>query len=215
MKIRKVGQLNDNNEVSGRLPGRILALLSIDESNRELSTVITFPMFIGQGSAARMLKLEVPVNTEILNAQLTDPVSLTPEEPFRLHEGEYAAVFMFRDQIFLVECAYLANTTAEEAILLIKKQVFLDDNRLKKLRQEVEAIERVIEQIGIKRIAIPETVKLVVYARDEGKCVRCGSNQKLHFDHVIPVAKGGGNSENNIQLLCDYCNLQKSDKIAF
>ncbi|MBV8860157.1 MAG: HNH endonuclease, partial [Acidobacteria bacterium] len=60
-----------------------------------------------------------------------------------------------------------------------------------------------------------EAVKLLVYTRDEGKCVRCGSMENLHFDHIIPVSKGGGTSESNIQLLCDYCNLQKSDKIAF
>ncbi len=110
---------------------------------------------------------------------------------------------------------YLKKTSEEEAILLIKKQVYSEDNRLKRLRQEVETMERIVTRSGFVRTAIPETIKLLVFTRDEGKCVRCGSGENLHFDHIIPVSKGGGNSEDNIQLLCDHCNLQKSDKIAF
>jgi len=36
----------------------------------------------------------------------------------------------------------------------------------------------------------------------------------LHFDHIIPVAKGGGNTKKNIQILCQTCNLKKADHIA-
>ena len=34
------------------------------------------------------------------------------------------------------------------------------------------------------------------------------------YDHIIPVAKGGGNSAENVQLLCGDCNRQKSDHIV-
>ena len=44
--------------------------------------------------------------------------------------------------------------------------------------------------------------------------MRCGSKDKLHFDHIIPVSKGGSNTEANIQILCGACNLKKSDKIG-
>lgn len=64
-----------------------------------------------------------------------------------------------------------------------------------------------------KRERIPEAVRHAVWRRDEGKCVKCGSNEKLEFDHIIPIIKGGSNTERNIQLLCEPCNRQKSDKI--
>ncbi|MGH6850309.1 MAG: HNH endonuclease [Methylocella sp.] len=87
---------------------------------------------------------------------------------------------------------------------------------LPSLRAAVANLEAAIEfqKSGPKRDPIPEEVKLLVWARDGGSCVRCGSKQELHFDHIIPVAKGGGNSEANIQILCQTCNLKKSDKIA-
>lgn len=61
---------------------------------------------------------------------------------------------------------------------------------------------------------IPPAVKLAVWRRDQGKCVQCGSKDKLEYDHIIPTSKGGSNTERNVQLLCEKCNREKSAKIA-
>jgi hypothetical protein len=61
---------------------------------------------------------------------------------------------------------------------------------------------------------IPSSVKLAVWKRDKGRCVICGSQDNLHFDHVIPYAKGGSSLvSENIQILCAKHNLEKRDKI--
>lgn len=61
---------------------------------------------------------------------------------------------------------------------------------------------------------ISESVKDSVWNRDGGKCVECGSNENLEFDHIIPFSKGGANTKRNIQLLCESCNRSKSDSIG-
>ena len=61
---------------------------------------------------------------------------------------------------------------------------------------------------------IPQDVKDKVWNRDDGKCVQCGSNENLEFDHIIPFSKGGANTYRNIQLLCEPCNRSKSDSIG-
>lgn len=62
---------------------------------------------------------------------------------------------------------------------------------------------------------IPSEVKLVVWKRDGGKCVQCGSRDNLHFDHIIPFSLGGSSlTAENIQLLCARHNLQKHDRIS-
>lgn len=61
--------------------------------------------------------------------------------------------------------------------------------------------------------SVPLAVRNAVWQRDGAKCVECGDNQYLEFDHIIPFAKGGASSENNLQLLCRRCNMSKSDKI--
>ncbi len=60
---------------------------------------------------------------------------------------------------------------------------------------------------------IHSSVKLAVWRRDRGKCVECGSKEKLEYDHIIPISKGGSNTVRNIQLLCEKCNRQKSANI--
>ncbi len=65
-----------------------------------------------------------------------------------------------------------------------------------------------------RRRMIPPAVKLEVWKRDGGRCVLCGSNVNLHFDHIIPWSKGGASdTAENVQLLCGRHNLQKSAKV--
>ena len=60
-----------------------------------------------------------------------------------------------------------------------------------------------------KRQAIPRDAKLHVWQRDQGRCASCGSNRNLEYDHIIPFALGGSNTERNLQLLCADCNQRK------
>lgn len=61
------------------------------------------------------------------------------------------------------------------------------------------------------REAIPRAVQREVWRRDGGKCQRCGSQENLEFDHIIPVIRGGSSTARNLQLLCSICNGVKSD----
>jgi hypothetical protein len=77
---------------------------------------------------------------------------------------------------------------------------------------EVKSLRKEIE-IPHTRL-IPTEVKVAVWARDKGKCVKCGSIKNLHFDHNLPYSKGGTSlTEENVQILCMKCNLQKSNKL--
>ena len=60
---------------------------------------------------------------------------------------------------------------------------------------------------------IPDDVKTRVWQNCGGRCVECGSQEYLEFDHIIPHSKGGSNAEANLQILCRNCNLKKSDHI--
>lgn len=75
------------------------------------------------------------------------------------------------------------------------------------------SIRKKIEELPFNRI-IPTHVKLEVWQRDGGKCVKCESTVNLHFDHDLPFSKGGTSlTAKNIRLLCMKCNLNKSSKI--
>lgn len=67
--------------------------------------------------------------------------------------------------------------------------------------------------IPVRRL-IPSSVKQEVWKRDHGRCVLCGEENDLHFDHEIPFSKGGSSlTAENVRLLCAKHNLQKGSKI--
>ena len=86
-------------------------------------------------------------------------------------------------------------------------------------------IEYMDEQVKYKNSAKAQrslmTKKLREYikCRDEYTCQSCGASTAqqdlllLEVDHIIPVAKGGLSTEDNLQTLCWKCNRTKSDKI--
>lgn len=44
------------------------------------------------------------------------------------------------------------------------------------------------------------------------KCLRCGTQENLTKDHIVPVASGGNNYITNLQPLCRSCNSWKGPK---
>jgi hypothetical protein len=66
---------------------------------------------------------------------------------------------------------------------------------------------------GYERRSIAQDVKMFVWQRDQGKCVYCGDNRDLEFDHIIPVSMGGSNTARNLQLLCEPCNRSKGGNL--
>ena len=67
---------------------------------------------------------------------------------------------------------------------------------------------------------IPARVRDQVFLRDRGQCTyvapsgrRCGSPFVLQVDHVIPVARGGASTTDNLRLLCAYHNRLEAERL--
>jgi len=45
-----------------------------------------------------------------------------------------------------------------------------------------------------------------ILARDNWKCVKCGSKKFLHVHHLIPRSKGGGDEPSNLVTFCEKCH---------
>lgn len=57
-----------------------------------------------------------------------------------------------------------------------------------------------------KATDIPQTVKIVVWARDNHQCVICGSSEGAPVAHVVRRSQGGRGIEQNIVTLCHSCH---------
>jgi 5-methylcytosine-specific restriction endonuclease McrA len=60
-----------------------------------------------------------------------------------------------------------------------------------------------------KRVAF---TRFNLFLRDEFCCQYCGSKGDLTFDHVVPRARGGVTSWENVVAACGRCNLKKGSK---
>ncbi|MBI4394080.1 MAG: HNH endonuclease [Euryarchaeota archaeon] len=100
--------------------------------------------------------------------------------------------------------------TADEATVLIVERLLKAQRRIDRAAAYVATQGEPAE----KREPIPQAVKEVVWTRDHGRCVQCGSQERIEFDHIIPLSKGGANTARNLQLLCEGCNREKGANIA-
>jgi len=45
------------------------------------------------------------------------------------------------------------------------------------------------------------------------KCAMCGSDSEIEIEHMIPLSRGGGNTKENVCVLCADCNGRKGAKM--
>lgn len=53
---------------------------------------------------------------------------------------------------------------------------------------------------------IPSAVRHHIWLRDKGMCTNCESKHAVQVEHIIPIARGGETSIENLKLLCRSCN---------
>jgi hypothetical protein len=60
-------------------------------------------------------------------------------------------------------------------------------------------------------------LRALVLMRDNARCQMCGKTPqdgvRLHVDHISPWRKGGETILENLQILCEQCNIGKSDVV--
>jgi 5-methylcytosine-specific restriction endonuclease McrA len=64
---------------------------------------------------------------------------------------------------------------------------------------------------GAKSSYIPRRTRRTVYAMDRYRCVFCNSGIKIQADHIRPWRAGGLVTLWNLAVLCQQCNLVKSN----
>jgi len=108
----------------------------------------------------------------------------------------------------------LISWGTDEYLEAIKQKnfFFLD----KFLENNTKNLNNSIDNRKQEREKLTAGLRYDILKRDNYKCQICGRTQadgvKLHVDHIIPIAKGGKTVPENLQTLCQDCNLGKGTK---
>lgn len=148
---------------------------------------------------------EIKANKEkidYLKTKIIKDKQASEHTPYYL--GNY---WLYQNQVFKVTGEFSDD---EQKLLILE---FVDKERRKFERLKNKFSNEESDEINYERKRIPESVRINVWRRDQGKCARCGSRENLEYDHIVPVSKGGSNTERNIELLCQDCNRSKGNKI--
>jgi hypothetical protein len=157
---------------------------------------------------------EIPISSTPKSDRLLDQMKpfkwdkvVTSASMRAAREEDY---YLFGKQLWKLTKTDMSASESELRLLFLEA-VDKDRTRFERLKQRFSggAGARITES----REAIPEGVRIYVWRRDEGRCARCRSQERLEFDHIIPVSEGGSSTERNIQLLCEACNRSKSNDI--
>ena len=66
----------------------------------------------------------------------------------------------------------------------------------------------------VERGKVTNKMRFAIYERDHYRCRKCGrKTNDLEVDHIIPIAKGGKSTFDNLQTLCHRCNYRKGSNI--
>jgi hypothetical protein len=118
----------------------------------------SFPIMVGKGTKAKTIRLTFggPDDRE----GRYDP---DQPEPRNVLPGVWA----FHRKTVRVEDA--AGFSSEEVILRVKHAVLREEKALARIQMEVDAFENMGRALSARRERIPESVRLFVWQRDEGK----------------------------------------------
>jgi hypothetical protein len=158
------------------------------------------------GRKRRFAAGEVSAPLSVSKRRLRQMMERSHELPVALLEGEPDSWWLWRGRVFREDEGY----GDEDVLALLTER---DRRKQRQLDRAKATLGRERDADLPHRTAIPRDVKLAIWERDKGRCSECGADKLLEFDHVIPLALGGSNSERNLQILCADCNRHKADAL--
>jgi 5-methylcytosine-specific restriction endonuclease McrA len=123
-------------------------------------------------------------------------------EPVAVLHGGGRQWWWFRDRFYCED----DGLTAPDVMALVLER---ERRKQRRLERAHAAMHQDLAPAAPRREPIPREIRLAVWQRDAGRCIECGSDFDLQYDHLIPFSMGGATSVQNLQLLCADCNRAK------
>ncbi|MCL2029306.1 MAG: HNH endonuclease, partial [Deltaproteobacteria bacterium] len=185
--------------------------------NEEDQVIIPFPQYIDRMIDSKYYQLEffseiqLPISSNVLNEFINSFVIFYPiyDSVLRIAKGE-KDIFEELTSKFKGKDLYQFLDYTEDDDIDDKN----NDRPEPLLTEEDEAL--LAKRVDGKNV-VKAGMRWQVMERDDFKCVACGApggkdGAILEVDHIIPRSKGGKDTMDNYQTLCQRCNIGKSNK---
>lgn len=120
----------------------------------------------------------------------------------------------------LVSHRLAGNSTLEQLIDYMAEYVLRREDPLERLRRRLEREKQPAATQSVNPRQIPAHVRDQVFARDKGRCTfkspagrRCSSTHLVQLDQIVPVARGGPSTVENLRLLCAHHNRLEAERL--
>lgn len=125
----------------------------------------------------------------------------------RLREAAHALYEKNKDEKISYAREYYENN---KELIAPRKAIWQKNNKDKVKQSWQNRRARKIASGGELSVGLEKRL----FSLQRGKCACCGLElgSNYHLDHIMPLALGGSNTDDNIQLLRQRCNNQKHTK---
>lgn len=138
-----------------------------------------------------------------------------PLEKYIKLEDEIISKYIFKfydDQYFYVNVSY-TSPKGKSSYNAYWKVYYTS---LPKYKKKSESSSTYQSHASYERSLMTPGLRHDILKRDNFRCQYCGATAndgvKLHIDHIHPVSKGGKTVKENLQTLCERCNIGKGAK---
>jgi len=124
------------------------------------------------------------------------------ERPVAIVRDGRRCTWMFEGRFYSEE----HGLDEDDVLALVRERERQGQRRLQRARA---TLAREDARAAPRRERIAPEIRRAVFERDGGRCVECGSDFDIQYDHVIPFSLGGAGTVENLQVLCATCNIRK------
>lgn len=149
------------------------------------------------GTCCPPVRLDANQLVAMRNTQHARPVSVTRNRTRRW--------WWFEDAFYWESAGY----TDKDVLALVRDR----ERKAKRRLERAHTVLNAEQSLQRRRESIPRELRRAVFQRDGGRCRQCGADFDLQYDHILPFAKGGATTFENLQLLCGDCNREKGADI--
>lgn len=134
------------------------------------------------------------------------------ESELRFETNIVQRLWFYANYLLYVNRQCRSEKDYEHIKLKVEEHVLERGDEYQKLVNKINRLKQISsnrQQINRKQIS--DHILAFVLQRDLNKCVLCGDDSNLQFDHILPVSKGGNNEPENLRILCQQCNQSRGN----